>query len=92
MQLALGASELGQKLFGTKSPAFPPVTLTLVISNVVVPVLVRVTFFVTWLPTSPIMNAAALQATGGNQPHNNMPPFLTIYFIIAMQGVYPSRS
>jgi len=37
------------------------------------------------------MNAAAVQNTGGNQPHNNMPPFLAVYFIIALQGIYPSR-
>ena len=29
---------------------------------------------------------------GGNQPHNNMQPYLTINYIIAMVGVYPSRS
>jgi microcystin-dependent protein len=37
------------------------------------------------------MNAGALQNTGGNQPHNNMPPFLGIYFIIYMNGIYPPR-
>lgn len=30
--------------------------------------------------------------TGGSQPHNNMQPFLTLSFIIALQGVYPPRS
>ena len=29
---------------------------------------------------------------GGNQPHNNMPPFQTVHFIIALQGIFPSRS
>jgi len=29
---------------------------------------------------------------GGNLAHNNMQPFLGINFIIALQGVYPSRS
>ena len=29
--------------------------------------------------------------TGGNQPHVNMQPFLAIYFIIALVGVFPSR-
>lgn len=29
---------------------------------------------------------------GGSQPHNNMPPYLTVNFIIALQGLYPSRS
>jgi microcystin-dependent protein len=30
-------------------------------------------------------------ATGGGQAHNNMQPFLTINFIIALQGIFPSR-
>jgi microcystin-dependent protein len=39
-------------------------------------------------PASPM----ALSITGGSQPHNNMPPYLTLNFIIAMQGVFPPRS
>ena len=31
-------------------------------------------------------------STGGGQAHNNMQPYLTVNFIIALQGVYPSRS
>jgi microcystin-dependent protein len=37
------------------------------------------------------MNQQALGITGGNQPHNNMPPYLTLTFIIALQGVFPPR-
>jgi microcystin-dependent protein len=33
-----------------------------------------------------------LKLTGNGQPHNNMPPFLSVYFIIALQGVYPTRN
>lgn len=29
--------------------------------------------------------------TGGSQPHNNMQPFLTLNYIIALVGLYPSR-
>lgn len=29
---------------------------------------------------------------GGSQAHNNMQPYLTLNFIIAMQGVFPARS
>lgn len=29
---------------------------------------------------------------GGNQPHNNMQPYLAVNYIIALQGTYPSRS
>jgi len=38
------------------------------------------------------MAADALTATGGSAPHDNMQPFLTLNFIIALQGLYPSRS
>ncbi len=33
-----------------------------------------------------------LPIVGGSQAHNNMQPFLTINFIIALQGLFPSRS
>ena len=29
---------------------------------------------------------------GGNQPHNNMQPYLGINFIIAIEGIFPSQS
>ncbi|GGX26739.1 phage tail protein [Undibacterium macrobrachii] len=29
---------------------------------------------------------------GGSMPHNNMQPYLTMYFAIAMQGVFPPRT
>ncbi len=38
------------------------------------------------------MSSNALNNTGGSQPHNNMQPFLAINYIIALQGLYPSRS
>ncbi|MBZ9750245.1 tail fiber protein [Deinococcus sp. HMF7604] len=33
-----------------------------------------------------------LSPAGGSQPHNNMPPVLALNFIIALQGIFPSRS
>jgi microcystin-dependent protein len=33
----------------------------------------------------------AVTLTGGSQPHNNMQPYLTLNFCIALQGVYPPR-
>jgi microcystin-dependent protein len=33
----------------------------------------------------------ALTPAGGDQPHNNMQPYLTFYFCIALQGVFPPR-
>ena len=38
------------------------------------------------------MAPQALTPTGGNLPHNNMQPYLTFYFCIAMQGVFPPRT
>ncbi len=38
------------------------------------------------------MNPNAIGVTGGNQPHNNMQPFLVINFVIALYGVFPPRS
>ncbi len=44
-------------------------------------------------PTTNVqMNPFATSIAGGNQPHNNMPPFLGLMFIIALQGVFPARS
>lgn len=37
------------------------------------------------------MNPGAIGPTGGGQPHNNMPPYLALNFIIALQGVFPPR-
>lgn len=31
-------------------------------------------------------------STGGTQPHNNLQPLITLSYIIALQGLYPSRS
>lgn len=34
----------------------------------------------------------AVAPAGGSAPHNNMQPYLTFHFCIALQGVFPSRS
>lgn len=38
------------------------------------------------------MAPQAIGAAGGSQPHENRPPFLCVNFIIALQGIYPSRN
>jgi microcystin-dependent protein len=35
---------------------------------------------------------AIIQSTGGDQPHNNMMPYLVLNFCVALQGVYPQRT
>ena len=38
------------------------------------------------------MNPACIGAVGGNQPHENMSPYLVLNFIIALQGIFPSQN
>jgi microcystin-dependent protein len=38
------------------------------------------------------MNPFGTSIAGGILPHNNMPPYLGLTFIIALQGVFPARS
>jgi microcystin-dependent protein len=38
------------------------------------------------------LNPAAIAATGGSVPHNNMQPSLVLNFSIALVGVFPSRN
>jgi microcystin-dependent protein len=42
--------------------------------------------------TAAAMSTQAVGATGGGQAHNNMPPYVTLNFIIALQGIFPARS
>ena len=44
------------------------------------------------VPTNVQMSPSATSVSGGNLPHNNMPPFLGLTFIIALQGIFPARS
>lgn len=38
------------------------------------------------------MSPNAISPAGGDQPHNNLQPYLTLYFCIALQGVFPPRT
>lgn len=38
------------------------------------------------------MLPAMLGNQGGNQPHNNMQPYLTLNFCVALQGIFPSQN
>jgi len=37
-------------------------------------------------------NSLTIGSSGGGQAHTNMPPFLAVNFIIALQGIFPSRN
>lgn len=41
---------------------------------------------------SVVMAQNVVGFTGGNQPHNNLMPYLTLNYCIALQGVYPPRT
>ena len=43
-------------------------------------------------PPDSALNSSSVQSVGGNQPHENMQPFLVVTFIIALAGIFPTRS
>ena len=47
-----------------------------------------------WCTSAPnsAMHPSAVSNVGGSQPHNNMQPFLTLNFCIALQGIFPSQN
>jgi microcystin-dependent protein len=38
------------------------------------------------------LKSNTIGTTGGSNPHNNMQPYTTVNFIIALQGIFPSRN
>lgn len=42
--------------------------------------------------TSTALRSGAVTNAGGGQAHNNMQPYLTVAFCIALQGLFPSRN
>jgi len=38
------------------------------------------------------LTPASVSTVGGNQPHTNLQPYLTINWCIAMQGIFPARN
>jgi microcystin-dependent protein len=44
--------------------------------------------------TTPLvnLNAASIQTAGGSQPHTNIQPYLCVMYVIALQGIFPSRN
>lgn len=43
-------------------------------------------------PNSPALAADTIMPAGGNQPHDNQAPSLVLNYIIALEGVFPSRN
>ncbi len=43
-------------------------------------------------PPTDAMSTEAIADAGGDQPHDNLMPFLVVNFIIALTGIFPSRN
>lgn len=44
------------------------------------------------LPVDVVVGSSTILPSGGSQPHTNMQPYLVVNYIIALEGVFPSRS
>lgn len=75
----------GKTVGGTASPA----TMVWGTSNAAK---VAANFYAPVAPAPVNMNPAALGNAGGSLPHNNLMPYNTLNFNIALQGVYPPRT
>jgi len=42
--------------------------------------------------TAPYPGTVTMTATGGNQPYQNMKPYLALNYIICLYGIFPSRN
>jgi microcystin-dependent protein len=38
------------------------------------------------------LSPSSVTSVGGNQPHNNMMPYIVLNFMIALQGIFPSQN
>ena len=43
-------------------------------------------------PGNATLASGAIGDAGGNQPHENRPPYLGLNYIIALEGIFPSRN
>jgi microcystin-dependent protein len=43
------------------------------------------------LASGSVTGSVSVALTGGGQPHENRQPYLSVNYIIALQGIYPSR-
>jgi microcystin-dependent protein len=49
-------------------------------------------YFSTTINPAAVPNPNTFGSVGGNQPHENMQPYLVLNFCIALQGIFPSRN
>jgi microcystin-dependent protein len=43
-------------------------------------------------PANTTLRPDSIAPSGGNQPHENLPPYLALNFCIALEGIFPPRS
>ena len=43
-------------------------------------------------PPDTVLAPNALGSAGGGRPHENMPPFLALQYMIALEGIFPARN
>ncbi|HKA75286.1 MAG TPA: tail fiber protein [Xanthobacteraceae bacterium] len=51
-----------------------------------------VNYYATTSNPATLLSPTAIAPAGGDQPHNNLMPYLTLNFCIALQGVFPPRT
>ena len=44
------------------------------------------------VPANAVMDPSAVGLEGNSQPHQNMPPYLAVNYVIALVGIFPSRN
>ena len=69
-----------------------PGDISLPQAGAVLAVTTGATGYVSGNPALKTMSGNSLAPAGGDQPHNNMQPYLTLNFCIALQGVFPPRT
>ena len=69
-----------------------PGDISLPQAGTVLAVTTGATGYVVPTPALTPMSDNSLAPAGGDQPHNNMMPYLTLNFCIALQGVFPPRT
>lgn len=78
-------------LMGNNGGANSPMNNSAVLSNQINEDGDTIDTFYSGAPNT-VLNSASIGATGGNQPHNNMQPYLVLNYCIALEGIFPSRS
>jgi microcystin-dependent protein len=54
--------------------------------------LAQVPTFAAYAPTANTRMSSLAVGSAGSQPHNNVAPYLTLNFVIALQGIFPSHN